>query len=43
MKRLTARKLRFWSQDYLVYKYLWRDIEIAIKQGKDFLEIVLEL
>lgn len=37
MKRLTARKLKFWSQDYLVHKYLWRDIEIAIKQGKEFL------
>jgi SAM-dependent methyltransferase len=37
MKRLRARKLKLWSQDYLVYKYLWRDIELAIKQGKDFL------
>jgi SAM-dependent methyltransferase len=37
MKRLRVRKLKFWSQDYLVYKYLWRDIELSIKQGKDFL------
>jgi hypothetical protein len=37
MKRLRARKLKFWSQDYLIYKYLWRDLGIVIKQGKDFL------
>jgi SAM-dependent methyltransferase len=37
MKRLRVRKLKFWSQDYLVYKYLWRDIEIAVKLGKGFL------
>jgi hypothetical protein len=42
MKRLRARKLKFWSQDYLIYKYLWRDLGIVIKQGKDFYRMNLK-
>jgi len=32
--RLQKRRLRIWSSDYLVNKYLWRNIERAIKEAK---------
>lgn len=32
-KRLSERKLEIWSQGYLVYKYLWPNIEWAVKKA----------
>ena len=33
-KRLNQRKLRIWRQDYLVYKYLWPNIEWAVNEAR---------
>src|SRR6476660_2071246 len=31
--RLHKRKLKIWSQDYLVYRYLWPNIEQAVRSA----------
>jgi len=31
--RLHKRKLKIWSQDYLVYRYLWPNLEQAIRKA----------
>jgi SAM-dependent methyltransferase len=33
-KRIDARRLRPWRQDYLVYRYLWPDIERAVARAR---------
>jgi SAM-dependent methyltransferase len=32
-RRLSKRKLKIWSQDYLVYRYLWPNIEQAAQEA----------
>lgn len=32
--RLSIRKLRIWKQDYLTYRYLWSNIEWAVKKAR---------
>jgi SAM-dependent methyltransferase len=33
-RRISARRLRPWRQDYLVYRYLWPDIERAVERAR---------
>jgi SAM-dependent methyltransferase len=37
-KRLQKRQLRLWKKDYLVYRYLWPNIEWAIHTALETLE-----
>jgi SAM-dependent methyltransferase len=31
--RLASRKLKIWRQDYLTYRYLWKNIESAVEKA----------
>jgi SAM-dependent methyltransferase len=31
--RLTSRKLKIWRQDYLTYRYLWKNLESAVEKA----------
>jgi SAM-dependent methyltransferase len=38
-KRIDSRRLRPWRQDYLVYRYLWPDIERAVARARSEVEV----
>lgn len=40
MSRLKLRKTRIWHQNYLIYRYLWPNIEWAVESVKKQLKII---